>query len=401
MPSGGWWFQIELTKDNSPTITPAFAFAATYTYAVGVDGVQTISFPAISFVPACPAAFRAVLSVPALPACITWSDTGLTLTNCDYTTVGSYAVEVRKGGWIDNFTLKITCLTTSLSLATGPITMPNYTVGATAVTAVIPANAFTSIPNCGNTPTITVSNSPSGVITYTAASRTLSVSQAANNFANVGLQTFTVTAKDTVTASVINTDMIVSVSIFCQITSMTLSTSTITSPVHILATSPPQAWPGDTTIPVPTVTWIPTGCLATPTIVTIDTATSTTPSWVIAPNKISTHDVSLNNLTFNLQTKIDITTSGFILAGGGCTGCSKQINFSQLLIDCSLLSIVKTVTPTLDPYYWLNNLQVYKGTPTWKVNTVSNSASCAAYPFVATLTRTDAVTSIPAWLNSD
>jgi hypothetical protein len=86
----GYWFYLIVNK--TATTTSSFNFSATYTYMVGVDTTKVIGFPVITFSPACPNAYRRVSSTPALPACATWDDTGLTLTDCDTTVLGNYAV---------------------------------------------------------------------------------------------------------------------------------------------------------------------------------------------------------------------------------------------------------------------------------------------------------------------
>jgi len=95
----------------------------------------------------CDEAIRTVTSDVPLPACATWDDTKLTLSNCDYTAVGVYNLEVRKGGWINNFKLTITCDVTSITEPAGPLAM-SYTINApSATTLAIPA--YTMTPYCG------------------------------------------------------------------------------------------------------------------------------------------------------------------------------------------------------------------------------------------------------------
>jgi hypothetical protein len=137
-----------LTKDSTPAITVAAGtgFAASYTYAVGVDTVKTITMPTINFNPACPAAIRTVTSVPVLPACVTWNDNVITLNNCPYTVVGTYVVEVRKAGWVDTFNLIISCTVTSITAPAGPLAY-SYTIGGSTTSGTIPA--YTMTPYCG------------------------------------------------------------------------------------------------------------------------------------------------------------------------------------------------------------------------------------------------------------
>jgi len=190
-------------------------------------------------------------------------------------------------------------------------------------------------------------------------------------------------------------NLIVNVSVFCEILTMTLGSTTITSPTHFLANSPPQTPPGDTTIPVPSVTWTPAACPVTLTIVTIDTATNTTPGWLVDYKTISTNDVALMN-TYSLKTQFSMVASGFILVKSTVT--MQQISFSQILVDCTLVSITQSSTPAWDAFYWLDDIQRWKLTPKWQVNIAATAAlapKCPAYPFTVTLTRTDADPSIP------
>jgi hypothetical protein len=149
---------------------------------------------------------------------------------------------------------------------------------------------------------------------------------------------------------------------------MTLSSSTITSPAHILATSLPLAAPTDTTIPMPTVTFTPSTCGATTTdyqIVTIDTGTNSTPAWVASPTLIHTTDVTLNG-TYSMKSTFTFIESGFLKASP--TINAPSATFSQKLRDCTLTSVT-TTTVTWNSFYYLDNILVNKATPVYGYTT--------------------------------
>jgi hypothetical protein len=104
----------------------------------------------------------------------------------------------------------------------------------------------------------------------------------------MGLHTYTMTASASDNNPAANNNSFtIDINVYCEITAITLTPSTITSPNHYLATSLPLAAPPtDTTIPLPTVALTPSNCGATITIVTIDTGISSTPTWLITPSKI-------------------------------------------------------------------------------------------------------------------
>jgi len=106
------------------------------------------------------------------------------------------------------------------------------------------------------------------------------------NYAYMGLHTYTMTASVSDNPAVTDTSFTIDINVYCEITAITLTPSTITSPNHYLATSLPLPAPTDTTIPLPTVALTPSTCGATITIVTIDTGISSTPTWLVTSSLI-------------------------------------------------------------------------------------------------------------------
>jgi len=272
---------------------------------------------------------------------------------------------LKKAGWEDTFTLTILCPTyTALAAALTSIDV-TYIIGNTYTLKYISSSYFSLTPACSSVNsngTFTLTGTPAtGLLIFWTSSPSY-LYLTTTNYAYVGSTPYTLTARVDNNPS-LSASITVNAIVKCSVTAFTISSPTIISPIHILATSLPLSPAANTVIPLPTVTgWTPAACPAVPTIVVKDATTLLVPTWITS-GVITTQNVALAG-SYSMQAIITIPTAGYVVS----SVVAQTIPFTQVMIDCTLIGLINSPV-TWSPLYYIGSGAVNKMLPGFTIQT--------------------------------
>jgi hypothetical protein len=332
------------------------------------DGQTTeISLPTFSFTStACGETETRTFTPPAnLPTCVTYTMTTVTASGCTNSHVGTYSFsllyEITYSGvtitfYSSTFTLTITCTPTSLTANLSNTSAFTYEIGQIATTY---SPSYTESPDCGGSKTLLInSGTPTNIFTFSG--ETMSISS--TNYADVGLHNYTLKAIDSIATSVVNTSYSFTVAVYCRVTAIAVSSSTIANVTHLLTASAPLTQ-ANTPIGVPTISVTPSAC-ATAQLQLIELSSNSTPAW-ISGTSVSSTNAALAG-AYNFEARISVPTSTYVIVDASVLPI--VISFTVTLKACALVSILPDSTPSFIEVYSIHDaLSILKNVPAYTI----------------------------------